>query len=115
MAAFRRLENKLCGDWNMQSKCPEKEADMYEKYAAEHPSSPSAPEGLYDAAYRWGALVEIYPLDGQEKKVGEAKQRALSIAQKLLAKNASPDWNARAQRLIYMLNSNIPTYGKIVN
>lgn len=115
MAAFRRLDNKLCGDWNMQSKCPEKEADMYEKYAAEHPNSPSAPEALYNAAYRWGALVEIYPLDGQEKKVGVAKQRALGIAQKLLAKNASPDWNARAQRLIYMLNTNIPTYGKIVN
>jgi hypothetical protein len=114
-AAFRRLDNKLCGDWNMQSKCPEKEADMYEKFAAERPNSPSAPEALYDAAYRWGALVEIYPLDGQEKKVGEAKQRALGIAQKLLAKNASPDWNARAQRLIYMLNNNIPTYGKIVN
>ena len=115
LAAFRRLDNKLCGDWNMQAKCPEKESEMYEKYAAEHSNSPAAPEALYDAAYRWGALVEIYPLDGQEKKVDEARQRAVSIAQKLLAKNASADWNARAQRLIYMLNNKIPTYGKIVN
>lgn len=115
MAAFHRLDNKLCGDWNMQAKCPEKEADIYEKYVAEHPNSPSVPEALFDAAYRWGALVEIYPLDGQEKKVDEARQRAINIAQKLLAKNASPDWNARAQRLIYMLNNKIPTYGKIVN
>ena len=51
----------------------------------------------------------------KEKKVDEARQRAVSIAQKLLAKNASADWNARAQRLIYMLNNKIPTYGKIVN
>jgi hypothetical protein len=115
LAAFHRLDNKLCGDWNMQAKCPEKEADMYEKYAAEHPDSPSTPEALYQAAWRWAALVEIYPLDGQEKKVGEAKQRATAIAQKLLTKNASPDWNARAQRLIYMVSNNIPTYGKIVD
>ena len=115
LAAFRRLDNKLCGDWNMQAKCPEKESEMYEKYAAEHPNSPAAPEALYDAAYRWGALVEIYPLDGQQKKVDEARQRAIGIAQKLLAKNASPDWNARAQRLIYMLNNKIPTYGRVVN
>lgn len=115
LAAFRRLDNRLCGDWNMQAKCPEKEADIYEKYAAEHPNSPSTPEALYAAAYRWGALVEIYPLDGQEKKVDRARQRALGIAQRLLAKNASPDWNARTQRLIYMLNNNIPIYGKIIN
>ena len=33
LAAFHLLENKLCGDWQGASKCPEKEADMYEKYA----------------------------------------------------------------------------------
>ncbi len=115
LAAFQLLDNKLCGDWNMQAKCPEKEADMYEKYVAEHPDSPSVPQAIYNAAWRWAALIQIYPLDGQEKKVGDAKQRALATAQKLLAKNASADWNARAQRLIYMVSNNIPTYGKIVD
>jgi hypothetical protein len=115
LAAFHMLDNKLCGDWNMESKCPEKEAELYEKYAAERPDSPSTPEALYDAAWRYGALMQIYPLEGQEKKVGEAKQKALATAQKLLSKNASPDWNARAQRLIYMVSNNIPVYGKIVD
>ncbi len=114
MAAFRRLDNKLCGDWNMEAKCPEKEADLYEKYAAEHPDSPSAPEALYDAAWRWAALIQIYPADGKANKVGDAKEHATAIAKQLLAKNASPDWNARAARLIYMVSNNIPTYGNNV-
>lgn len=28
MAAFHLIENKLCGDWQSASKCPDKEADM---------------------------------------------------------------------------------------
>ncbi len=115
LAAFHRLENKLCGDWNMESKCPEKEADIYEKYAEERPNSPAAPEALYNAAWRWASLVQIYPLDGHANKVGEAKQRAIALAQKLLAKNASADWNARAQRLIYMVNNNIAAFGKVID
>ena len=46
LAAFRLLENKLCGDWEGLSKCPEKEADLYEKYAKEHPQSPAAGEAF---------------------------------------------------------------------
>jgi len=44
LAAFHLLENKLCGDWQGASKCPDKEADMYEKYAKEHEQSPAAPD-----------------------------------------------------------------------
>jgi hypothetical protein len=33
LAAFHFIENKLCGDWQGASKCPDKEAEMYEKYA----------------------------------------------------------------------------------
>jgi hypothetical protein len=114
MAAFRRLDNKLCGDWNMQAKCPEKEADIYQKYVAEHPDSPAVPEALYNAAWRYAALIQIYPIDGKANKVGEAKEHATAIAKQLLAKNASSDWNARAQRLLYMVSNNIPTYGNNV-
>ena len=42
LAAFHLIENKLCGDWQSASKCPDKEAEMYEKYAKEHEQSPSA-------------------------------------------------------------------------
>ncbi len=37
LAEYRLLENKMCGDWEAASKCPEKEAEVYEKYANEHP------------------------------------------------------------------------------
>src|SRR3984893_7432035 len=51
LAAFHLIENKLCGDWQGSSKCPDKEAEMYEKYVKEHPESPAVVEALYDAAW----------------------------------------------------------------
>src|SRR5258705_4268957 len=60
LAAFHLIENKLCGEWQGTSKCPEKEADHYEKYAADRPQSPAAPEALFLAAKRQAALVDIY-------------------------------------------------------
>src|SRR5258708_26669695 len=77
LASFHLLENKLCGDWQGASKCPEKEAEMYEKYAKEHEQSPSAPEALYDAAWRRSALIEIYKTEANQKKSEEAKHRSL--------------------------------------
>ncbi len=111
LAAYNLIDNKLCGEWDLSSKCPEKEADIYERYATEHPESPKTPEAIYNAAWRWSTLITIYPLDGQAKKVPEAKQRALALAQRLIAKNVNPDWTARAQRLVYMVQQDIPTYG----
>lgn len=73
LAAFRLLENKLCGDWEGLSKCPDKEADLYENYAKEHPQSPAAGEALYDAAWRRSALIEIYKTEPNQKKSAESK------------------------------------------
>jgi hypothetical protein len=114
MAAFEMLENKMCGDWAGASKCPEKEAEAYEKYANEHPGSPNAAEAYYDAAYRWAAVVTIYTGEGQSKKVPEAQKRAQAAAQKAIEKNASPEWNAKAQRILYMVEKNVPVYGTAV-
>jgi len=114
LAAFEMLDNKMCGDWAGASKCPIKEAEVYEKYAAEHPSSPKAAEALYNAAYRWAAVVTIYSGEGESKKIPEAQKRAVAAAQKVIEKNASPEWNARAQRVIYMVEKNIPAYGTAV-
>jgi len=114
LAAFEMLDNKLCGDWAGASKCPEKEAEIYEKYAAEHPASPKAAEALYNAAYRWAAIVTIYSGEGESKKIPEAQKRAVAMAQRVIEKNASPEWNARAQRVIYMVEKNIPAYGTTV-
>ena len=115
MAAFELLDNKMCGDWAGSSKCPEKEAEAYEHYAADHPNSPNAAEALYNAAYRWAAAITIYEGEGQSKRAPEAQKRAITDAQKTLEKNASPEWNARAERLLYMLQKGVPVYGSSVD
>jgi len=114
LASYEMLDNKLCGDWAGASKCPEKEAEIYEKYAAEHPASPKAAEALYNAAYRWASIVTIYTGEGGSKKIPEAQKRAVADAQKVIEKNISPEWNARAQRIIYMVEKNVPLYGTAV-
>ena len=111
LAAFHLIENKLCGDWQAASKCPDKEADMYEKYAKEHEQSPTAPEALYDAAFRRSALIEIYKTEANQKKAEEAKSRALALAQKIVSQYAQSDWSPRAQMLIFYVQQRVPTYG----
>ena len=111
LAAFHLIDNKLCGDWQGESKCPTKEAGIYEKYAAEHPQSPAAPEALYDAASRYAALIEIYKTEEQPKKSDESRDKALELSQKISEQFAQTDWGPRAERLHYLVSQNIPTYG----
>ncbi len=113
LAAFHLLDNKLCGDWQGASKCPEKEAELYEKYAGERPQSPAAPEALYDAAWRRSALIEIYKTENQPGKSGEAKNKAMALAQKVATQYPQTDWAARAQRLLFLMQQGIPTYGNL--
>ena len=111
LAAFHLIENKLCGDWQGSSKCPEKEAEMYEKYVKEHAPSPAAPEALYDAAWRQAALIEIYKTEANLKKSGEAKNRAVDLAQRIVSQYGQSDWSNRAQTLIFDVQQGVPTYG----
>ena len=111
LAAFRLIENKLCGEWEGVAKCPDKEADLYENYAKEHPQSPAAPEALYDAAWRRSALIEIYRTEPNQKKVAESKDRALALAQKVVSQYGQSDWALRTERLIFYIQQGIPTYG----
>ena len=111
LAAFRLLENKLCGDWEGLSKCPEKEAEIYENYVKDHPQSPAAAEALYNAAWRRAALIEIYKIEPNQKKSAEAKDRALSLAQKVVSQYGQSDWAYRAQRLSFYIQQGIATYG----
>jgi len=111
LAAFHFIDNKLCGDWQGQSKCPAKEAEIYEKYAAEYPQSPAAAEALFQAAYRWSALIEIYKTEEQLKKSDEAKVRAAAVAEKAISQAGQSDWGPRARRLLYMVEQGIPMYG----
>jgi len=109
LAAFHLIENKLCGDWQGASKCPTKEAETYEKYADEHPQSPALAEALYDAAWRFSALIEIYKTETQPKKSEESKGKAIALAQKVASQFPQSDWGARAQLLLYLLQQGVPT------
>lgn len=112
LAAFHLIDNKLCGDWQASSKCPDKEADLYEKYAKEHPNSPAAAEALYDAAWRRSALIEIYKTEEQAKKSDESRNSALALAQRVISQyGQQADWTSRAQALVYFVQQGIPTYG----
>ncbi len=112
MAAFHLIDNKLCGDWQGSAKCPEKEADMYEKYAKEHPGSPAAAQALYNAAWRRAALIEMYKTDEQAKKSEQAKNSVIALTQRIIAQYPQQtDWVARAQDLMYLVQQGIPTYG----
>jgi outer membrane protein assembly factor BamD (BamD/ComL family) len=111
LAAYRLLENKLCGDWQGLAKCPDKEAEMYENYAKDHPQSPAAPEALYEAGTRRSALIEIYRTEPNQKKSAESKNQALALAQKIVSQYPQSDYSYRAQRLIFYIQQGIPTYG----
>jgi hypothetical protein len=114
LAAFHLLDNKLCGDWQGSSKCPDKEAEMYEKYVKEHPQSPAAPEALYNSTSRRAALVEIYKTEEQPKKSEESKSRALALAQQLVSQYPQSDWSARGQTLLFLLQQGVPTFGNAI-
>lgn len=114
LAAFHLIDNKLCGDWQGSSKCPDKEAEIYEKYVKEHPDSPAAPEALYDAASRRAALIEIYKAEEQAKKSDQSKNLAVSLAQQLITKYPQSDWSWRSQTLLYLVEQGVPTYGNAI-
>lgn len=115
LAAFHTLENKLCGDWQGASKCPEKEAEMYEKYVKDYAQSPADPEALYEAAWRYSALIEIYKTEANQKKSVQSKDRALSLAQKIVSQYAQSNWSLRAEDLIFYIQHDVPTYGNAEN
>jgi outer membrane protein assembly factor BamD (BamD/ComL family) len=114
LAAFHLIENKLCGDWQGSSKCPDKEAEMYEKYVKDHPDSPAAPEALYDAASRRAALIEIYRTEDQSKKSGQSRDSAIALAQQLVSKYPLSDWSSRGQMLLFLVQQGVPTYGNAI-
>jgi outer membrane protein assembly factor BamD (BamD/ComL family) len=111
LAAWDMLDNKVCGDWQGSPKCPEKEAEMYEKYAQDRPNSPKAPQALYEAVYRRAVLTDMYGADNDDKKAAEAKAKAMSIADFLESKYPTSDYTARAAGLVYRLQAGIPIYG----
>ena len=111
MAAFDLLDSQLCGDWNGLPDCPSKEAELYERYAREHPQSPKFGEAIFDAAYRLASLADMYRISGDKDKSSAAHNKALSLAQELAGNAVQGEWNYRATNLIYKLQQGIPLYG----
>jgi outer membrane protein assembly factor BamD (BamD/ComL family) len=111
LAAFRMIDNKLCGDWQGMAKCPQKESEIYEKYVSDHPQSPKAPEALYDAAWRQAALIGIYQGEDDKKKSDDAKSKAMDLAQKVSAQYPQSDYSARAKTLLFLVQHDVATWG----
>jgi hypothetical protein len=111
MAAYDLIDNKLCGDWQGQEKCPEKEAELYEKYATEHPDGPRTAKALYEAVYRNAVLVDMFNADNNDKKAEGAKAHAHELAGRLKDKFPQSDYTARAAALVFKLDQGIPVYG----
>jgi hypothetical protein len=110
LAAYNLIDNKVCGAWKGETKCPEKESEIYEKYAREHPESPKTAEALFNAATRQGALVEMFRANHEQDKSEKARKKGMELAQEIATKFAEGDWKPRALELMYALQQGIPTY-----
>ena len=111
LAAYELIENRLCGDWQGSPKCPEKESELYERYAAEYPDGPRAAQALYQAVYRQAVLADMYTADGSDKKADDARNHAKELAAKLKEHFAQSDYAWRAGALVYKLDEGVPVYG----
>jgi hypothetical protein len=111
LAAYELIDNKLCGDWQGSPKCPEKEAEYYEKYAAEFPEGPRTAQALYQAVYREAVLTDMFAADGSDNKSNSAHTHARELAARLKDKFPQTDFAARAAALVFKLDEGIPVYG----
>jgi hypothetical protein len=111
LAAYDLIDNKLCGDWEGSTKCPEKEADVYLKYANDYPDGPRTARALYEAVYRYAVLKDMYDANGDDKKSDNARTQAQNVAAQLKAHFADSDYALRAGALVYKLEEGVPVYG----
>jgi outer membrane protein assembly factor BamD (BamD/ComL family) len=111
LAAFAMLDNKLCGDWQGQPKCPEKESEYFEKYASEHPDGPRTAQALYQAVYRQAVLGDMYAADNSDKKSDAARARAKELTARMKDKFPASDYTTRAAALVYKFDQGLAVYG----
>jgi len=111
LAAFELIDNQLCGDWQGSEKCPAKESELYEKYAAEHADGPRTAQALYQAVYRQAVLTDMFAADNSDNKSENAKSHAHELLTKLKDHFAQSDYAWRAGALVYKLDEGIAVYG----
>jgi hypothetical protein len=110
-AAFELIDNKLCGDWQGATDCPQKEAEIYVKYADEYPDGPRTAQALYQAVYRLAVLNDMYAAVDQDRKRDDAHNQARTIVAQLKAHFPDSDYTWRAGALVYKLDEGVPVYG----
>lgn len=111
LAAFEMLDNKLCGDWQGQTKCPEKESEYFEKFASEHPDGPRTAQALYQAVYRQAVLGDMYAADNSDKKSDAARSHAKELAARMKDKFPTSNYTTRAAALVYKFDQGLAVYG----
>ena len=111
LAAWNLLENKVCGTWQGDPRCPSKEAALYEDYATRHPKSPRATEALYDAAYRMAVVHDMATAAGDSHRADQALREVEGIGDFLLKNFAHSDYASRTAALVYELQHGIAVYG----
>ncbi len=111
LAAFDLIDNKLCGDWQGAVQCPQKESEIYEKYADEHPDGPRTARALYEAVYRQAVLKDMFSANDDDKKSQNALNHAHELATRLKDHFGGTDYAWRAGALVYKLDEGIPVYG----
>ena len=110
-AAFDLLDNKLCGDWQGLTKCPELETGLYVKYADRYTGGPKSAEALYEAVSRQGALVTMYLVDDNKKRSEEAARSCQALADRMQKEYPGTDFTARAESVAYRVSQGISVYG----
>lgn len=111
LAAYDLLDNRMCGDWQGDAKCPEKESALFERYAQEHPDSPRTAQALYQAVYRMAVLTDMYAADDNQSRSRAAHTHAQELANQLKEHFPAADSSYRAAVLVYKLDEGIPVYG----
>ena len=111
LAAYDLLDNKLCGDWQGQPKCPEMEATLYLKYAEQWKESPKAAEAVYNAVYRMGVLVTMYQVSDDHKRSQGAADRCQALAADMHTRFSDSDFTRRAESIAFRVKQGIPIYG----
>ncbi len=111
LAAYDLLDNKMCGDWQGLPKCPEMEANLYQKYADQYPESPRAAEAMYNAVYREGVLVTMYDVEDNRKRSEAAAARVQALAAEMHTRFSGSDYTARAESIAFRVKQGLSIYG----
>ena len=111
LAAWDLLDNKICGSWQGDPRCPSKEAALYEAYATAHPKSPRVAEALYEAAYRMAVVHDMEVAAGEDKRAADALREVEGIRDFLGKNHPHSDYGARTAALVYALQHGIAIYG----